>query len=106
MIGLIQIEQAIANAILLAKDLQIYGPETEGERMLAQALQGIFSDLDRAMQAHHGDPFSPERRKRLVAAIRGTYAAWFIALSKDNPSEPLADRILELRSQIVHARRV
>ena len=106
MIGLIQIEQAIASAIFQARDLHIYDPETEGERMLEQALQGIRSDLDQAMRAFHGDPRSQERNKRLDVAIRGTHAAWFIALSKDDPSEPIANQIQELRRRIMRVRRM
>ena len=67
--------------------------------MLAQALRGIFSDLDRAMKVFHGDPSAPERHRRLDAAIRDTHAARFIALAKDEPNERLANRIEELRTR-------
>ena len=106
MIGLIQVEQAIASAISIAQDVQIYDPENEGERILAKALRGIFSDLDRAMKVFHGHPSAPERHRRLDSAIRSTHAARFIALAKAEPNEQLANRIEELRERIARARRM
>ena len=106
MLGLMQFEEAMHNATSMARDLQVYNPETEGDRLLAKALQDVLDNLDLAMQAFHGYPSAPEKRKRLRYAMSGTRTAWFIALAKDEPDERVANRIRTLRDHIVRAQRI
>ena len=106
MLGLMQFEEAMHNATNMARDLQVHNPETEGERLLAKALQDVLNNLNLAMQAFRGYPSAPEKHKHLGYAISGTRTAWFIALAKDERDERLADRIRALRDHIVGAQRI
>ena len=106
MLGLMQFEEAMRNATRMAHGLQIYGPETEGDRLLAKALQDVLGNLDQAMRAFNRYPNAPEKHNRLGYAINGIRTAWFIALAKDEPDKLMANRIQTLRDQIVRAQRI